>query len=126
MNRAASTLLAFALTPVFSTLILAWLLPVLDGSAPLYGLMPITWMIAAAATLTVGIPLLALLVRFDKVTWWSATLGGGLAGGVASMLLQAPTFSFARLLEPVPVCVGAVSGVFFWCVWRLGGSSSAG
>jgi hypothetical protein len=120
MNRAASTLLAFLLTPVFSTFVLAGVLPVLDGSSPRYGLMPIIWLISVAALCVLGLPVFALLLHRNLIRWWSAALSGLMVGGIVPIVLKLPHFTFENSIQLVPLLVGVASGLFFWAVFRTG------
>jgi hypothetical protein len=65
-----------------------------------------------------AIPAYLLLKKFSLVRWWSATSIGMLAGAVFAL-----TFYSSRLWTlPLFGGVGALSGLTFWVIWRMGHS----
>jgi hypothetical protein len=67
----------------------------------------------------VGLPLFLILRRIGMVRWWSATLGGALAGAAAAYLVRGYFYpkDFAVLVPE-----GAAAGFVFWLVWRFSGA----
>jgi hypothetical protein len=63
------------------------------------------------ATFIVGLPAYLLMKRFDKVTWWSATLTGIISGAVMKLIF---TMSLSVIV------IGGLNGFVFWVIWRWG------
>lgn len=61
--------------------------------------------------LIVALPIFCLLDYFQKITWWSSTIGGVLTGTLAFAIFN---------LQPAVVVVGGVSGLVFWLIWMKG------
>ena len=67
----------------------------------------------------IGLPLFFILRRQGLVRWWSATAVGALAGAFAAVATRGEIY-----LPDFPVLMpeGALAGLVFWALWRLGGA----
>lgn len=105
------------------------LTPDIDGSSiPLLIAVTVAVMIGAGVhVVLLGLPLFALVRKLGMIRWWTALLGGFLAGSPLSIL-----FLWAGLSSPKPAAgvfyaasfysgVGAFAGLAAWTVWRLTG-----
>lgn len=63
-----------------------------------------------------AIPMYFLFKKHRLIRWWSASAMGLLAGLSIGLLLYWPRMSFVLFY----VGVGALSGLVFWFIWRLG------
>jgi hypothetical protein len=124
MRRVHYTLLAFLMAPTLSALGLALLLgPPQEGVLQRLVVFPFFYFFTVIATLLIGLPAYLLLSRLDLVKWWSASASGAFAGfaGVLTMLwLGGAADTPAAFPEIAPV--GALGGLAFWMVWRIGRS----
>jgi len=73
---------------------------------------------ALGGALIIGLPMYWLLSRYDKVTWWSATVAGVLCGAVMALI-------FFPRVELLVVVIGGISGFSFWVIWQLGRKTRA-
>ena len=82
-----------------------------DNSA--FGWVAVYYCYTVGAALMFGLPMYWVLSRYNKITWWSATVAGLLSGAAMNSI-------FFPLMDLVVVMIGGISGLSFWAVWRLG------
>lgn len=87
------------------------------GLADVLGTFLVVLPFSSAAALALGFPAFALLNRWGLVRWWSAMLGGAVAGMLAILTLSSGNVESAAALTPYGA-IGSASGLAFWLVWR--------
>lgn len=118
MRKRIATILGFLIAPLFAAIALIIIGAAKSGDHDLLDTSAIFWVAifywyTLGATLVIGLPAYLLLKYFNKVTWWSAILGGLLSGAVMMLV-------FNNALNPLVIVIGGLSGLVFWLIWRQG------
>jgi hypothetical protein len=136
------TALAFSAAPVLPALYGGLGTPVTTTIDTPIGLLSTDWLsvlvfaaIFYAASLPIvvgmGLPTFALLLKYNGIRWWSASLVGIFIGAFGSILISADriirTQTFRHDIHSIAAyaAVGAISGLLFWAIWRKGNRAAA-
>jgi len=120
MRKHVATILGFLIAPLFAAIALLVLgaatsgHDLLDLSALPWGV--IFYCYTLGVTLIIGLPAYLFLGHFNKVTWWSAILGGAFSGAVTLFIFNA--------LNPSVIVIGGLSGFVFWLIWKYLGQTN--
>ncbi len=87
------------------------------GLVDVLGTFLVVFPFSTAAALVLGFPAFALFNRWRLVRWWSAMLGGAVAGALAILILNSGNVESAAALT-LYGAIGSASGLAFWLVWR--------
>ena len=123
MRKHVATILGFLIAPLFATIALLVVGAANRGADPLHmDTSALVWGVifycyTLGVTLIIGLPAYFFLRRFNKVTWWSATLMGLLSGGVMVSIFNLYFF--------VVVPIGGLSGFIFWLIESKTGAGLA-
>ena len=123
MKRIAYTLLAFSLTSLLPAIYLASRDTVSDAPAikSFFSAAIIFFPFSLLATLVLGVIPFIIATRYHLISWYSCLAAGIIAGILVSLFLR-PISSF-NLDDLATLCpLGAVTGLLFWLVWRIGES----
>jgi hypothetical protein len=88
----------------------------------LLGLTLLFYGFSISFTVLIAGPLFLALRYANLVRWWSAAIGGLVVSGIVIQIIS-PTGLMNRD-TPVGLCIGALSGLLFWFIWRLGARRS--
>ena len=116
MRKNFATILGFLIAPLFAAIALVVIAWAKSGFGPLEMSELPSWVAlyywyTLGVTLIFALPTYFLLRRFNKITWWSATLVGMFIGEVMAIILH----KYQNLLL---VAIGGLSGLIFWLIWR--------
>lgn len=126
MRRSTAGVLAFAVAPLISAVMLSATTPLVDRIDVVgkLGLVPVFYFYCAAVTLIAGLPIFLVLLRFGLARWWMALLVGLIIGAASAFVIESPHSPTASLVLFMGG-TGTVSALGFWLLWRQG-SQSAG
>ena len=121
MRRVTAGVLAFAVAPMISAVMLSATTPLVDrlDLVGKLGLLPVFYFYCTAVALIVGLPTFFVLLRFGLVRWWTALLVGLIIGGVSAFVVESPHSPTASLVLFM-AGTGMVSALGFWLIWRQG------
>ena len=111
------TILAFVIAPLVPSVTLSGFSQGATDFGSLLFAMLAFYVFSFVLTLPIALPLYLLLQRFGLVRWWSAALGGFLAGQGVVVLLFGNVGATGYLGFGT---VGCLAGVVFWLIWRHG------
>src|SRR5690349_19856892 len=121
MTKNEAAFLGFVVACAVPAVLLAVIAPLSGtlGIASFVGTFVIVFFYSAIAALVFGAPIFLLFRRIRRVTWWSALIGGCLAGALTSVLIRLPgPPNVHDLLIDAPM--GAACGFAFWLIWKQG------
>jgi hypothetical protein len=117
MRKHVATTLGFLIAPLFAAI--AFLAVGVAKNGPdLVAVSALVWTVifycyTLGATLIVGVPVFLVLIKFNKVSWWSAALVGIFGGAITA-------FTLINAMNSVFMVIGGLSGLVFWLIWRRG------
>lgn len=124
MRKESATILGFLVASSVPAILLAVFTP-LSGTFTLDALMGtfvVAYLFSAIATVVFGVPIFLVIRKLGVVTWWTAILGGFVAGVLVTVVIRLPSPPVVNdVLLNGPI--GAVAAFAFWLVWRLGRES---
>ena len=82
-----------------------------DGLDPA-GFALLFYIICLPIGILLGAPVLLVLAKIRRLAWWTAILGGLVAGVLASLALRLPL--------PLYVPIGPAWSILFYVIWRAG------
>lgn len=120
IKEAVSTLLGFLIAPFVSAGLLALLLGFDYGMEVVDGVIIFLYFVSLAFTLIVALPVYFIVVlAYEKITWWSASLIGIVTGLVGAALFVTLNEVRAISFFVMPL-IGGAAGLTFWSIWRVG------
>ena len=111
MKKRTATVASFVVAPLVAAIALSAMETVsTDRLVDILEWTLIFYISILVLTLLIGLPAFMLMKRFDKVTWWSASLTGIISGTVMCILG----------LSLSVIVVGGLNGLVFWLIWKQG------
>jgi len=80
-----------------------------------WALFPIYYIFTMPFMAVFGVPLMFLGINHNLVRWWSAATAGAFVGAIVGL-----TFRQHDMNLIPSAAVGAVTGLTFWLIWRIG------
>jgi len=124
MSRINALLVAFFGTPPITALLFVvyFGLQMHSNAQSMVMLYPFICLICGLVEVFFGIPLLCVGFYLNAVKWWSAFLGGAIAGtgAILAFRLLAGAAKFPQTHEVFPYsAIGAIGGFAFWLISTL-------
>lgn len=123
MSPLARAAVGFGVAPLIPAAIFAVVTPLVSTWPARLGMVAVGYFYAAAVMTVFAVPTFILLFRRQLVRWWSAVATGFLTGALAAMALRGSApFHYPTVL--LLGAAGALAGLVFWLIWRVGLSQS--
>lgn len=118
MNKISVAFFGLVAASLITTIGFGIFIPMARGGdvATNIGVMPVFFLITLLVSLVVGGPLIYLFDKLKLINAITATLGGGVVGGLGSLVMRMPNTPGATELCQFTL-VGLLAGFVFWSVW---------
>jgi hypothetical protein len=121
MKPRTATVLGFLIAPLVPIVVGGLVIPAPGPFEPVafFGIGSLMYLYTCILMTLFALPVYLVLNEKRKVSWWAAALAGCFIGALVASVIRLP--NYPRLSEYVRWAPeGALAGLVFWLVWRMG------